>query len=182
MSNTGCKTKPCGCEDKGLTTPTPCAHDTPECPSPQPCAEVFSACCSVYDQDSIVDVGINKGDTLCTVIQKLALFMVNPTCALPTATCKAVIGVQSVNVSSTTIGVVWALNGPAPSFFQVEYKAATSLTWLANPQLANTALSDVIGGLTPDTYYHIRVRSVCQPQNGPVQVCYSLTILVKTNQ
>jgi len=48
MSNCKAK-KPCGCEDTGLTTPSPCIHDTPECPDPPQCCEIFDSACIQYN-------------------------------------------------------------------------------------------------------------------------------------
>lgn len=68
-----CKKKKCGCLDTGLTTPTPCAHDTLECPLPDPCPETFSDCCVVHDGDGIAEFNIQTGDRLCDILQKIAL-------------------------------------------------------------------------------------------------------------
>lgn len=68
-----CKTKKCGCLDTGLTTPTPCAHDTPECPNPDPCSETFSDCCIVHNGDGIAELNIQTGDRVCDIWQKIAL-------------------------------------------------------------------------------------------------------------
>lgn len=68
-----CKTKKCGCIDTGLTTPTPCAHDTIECPVPDPCAETFSDCCVVHNGDGIAELNIQTGDRICDIWQKIAL-------------------------------------------------------------------------------------------------------------
>jgi hypothetical protein len=178
MHNQPCKTKKCGCEDQGLHTPTPCIHDTFECPNPDPCPETFSACCTIFDKDTIVDVGFNKGDSLCVILQKIALFLTNPTCANPNSTCKSALGLGSMITSPTTIKVGWSPNG-TPTSYQVEYKKATDVTWSANPVLPNTSFTDVIGGLAPNTTYYIRVNSICA--SGPVDSqCYSVTISVLT--
>lgn len=68
-----CKTKKCGCIDTGLTTPTPCAHDTLECPTPDPCAETFSDCCVIHNGDGIAELNIQTGDRVCDIWQKIAL-------------------------------------------------------------------------------------------------------------
>ncbi len=68
-----CKKKTCGCLDTGLTTPTPCAHDTLECPVLDPCSETFSDCCVVHDGDGIAEFNIQTGDRLCDILQKIAL-------------------------------------------------------------------------------------------------------------
>jgi len=178
MSTSPCKTKKCGCEDKGLTTPTPCLHDTFECPNPDPCPETFSLCCTIFDKDTIVDVGFNKGDSMCAILQKIALWITNPLCMNPNAICKSVFNFFSMVISPTTIKLGWTPNG-TPFSYQVEYKKATDVTWTQNVAVANTVFMDTIGGLTPNTAYHIRVNSICNDVDPPSQ-CYSVTILVTT--
>lgn len=169
-----CKTKKCGCEDKGLNTPTPCIHDTFECPNPDPCPETFSADCVIYTKDTIVDTGILNGSSLSNNLQIISLWLTNPLCMDPNAACKSVPYLYSTTITPTTIKVGWTPNG-VPVNYQVEYKLATSPTWTLNPLIPNTQFTDTIGGLTPDTNYHIRVNSLCSGIN-----CYSVTILVKT--
>lgn len=179
MHNTSpCKTKGCGCEDVGLTTPTPCIHDTFECPNPDPCPETFSACCVIFNKDSIVDTGFNQGDSLCLILQKISLWLTNPTCMNPNATCKSPLGLYSTTVSPTTIKVVWSPNG-LPTNYQVEYKKAVDLAWSILPILPNTTFTENIGGLAPNTAYHIRVKAICGIPPASV-TCYSVTILVTT--
>lgn len=171
--NSPCKTKRCGCEDKGLHTPTPCIHDTFECPNPDPCGETFSACCIIFNRDTIVDTGIMAGDSLCNIVQLMSLWLTNPACVNPNSLCKSVLGLSSITISPTTIKVGWSPNG-TPINYQVEYKLASAVTWTLNPLLPNTQFTDTVGGLTPNTDYHIRVNSMCGSS------CYSVTILVKT--
>jgi len=78
---------PCGCDDVGFTTPSaPCETGTLDCPTPDPCPETFCAGCVVYCGDSIIDVGINKGDRMDVIIQMLALYQTNPGCITPVTT------------------------------------------------------------------------------------------------
>lgn len=169
-----CKTKKCGCEDQGLTTPTPCIHDTFECPNPDPCPETFSACCTIYNRDTIVDIDLRSGDNLCKVVQLFTLWLTNPLCVDPNATCKSVINFYSMAITSTTIKVGWQPNG-TPTTYQVEYKEASAVSWTSMVPVSNTTFTDTIGILTPNTSYHIRLRSTC-----PSGSCYSVTIEVKT--
>lgn len=169
-----CKKKPCGCEDKGLTTPTPCVHDTFECPTPDPCSETFSDCCVVHNGDGIVDLGINQYDRMCDILQLLTLWITNPGCANPSSICRSVLGVHSIAVTPTTIKIGWTITG-SPSAFQTEYKLSSAMSWTLNTAVGATATTDTIGGLTPGGVYYIRVRSTCI--NGS---CYSVTIQVTT--
>lgn len=169
-----CKRKACGCEDHGLHTPTPCVHDTFECPNPDPCAETFSDCCVVHNGDAIVDIGINQGDRLCDILQVLAIFLTDPGCVTPGSICRSPLSLHSTSITGTTVSVSWVPMG-SPSALQVEYKLSSALTWTLNPALGPTATSDTIGGLTLNSNYDIRVKATCISGT-----CYSVTIRVKT--
>jgi hypothetical protein len=180
MSNTGkCKTKKCGCLDTGLTTPTPCEHDTFLCPVPEQCPETFSDCCVVHTGDTIVDIDIQQGDRLCDILQKLALLITNPNCVTPGAACIPPVGLHSINVTTSTIKLGWNPSSTAVNGYVVEYREISATSWMINPQVPQSASPvDTIGGLLPNTYYYIRVRPVCSIPSS----CYSVTILVKTKQ
>lgn len=168
-----CKKAKCGCEDQGLTTPTSCEQDTLLCPTPEPCSETFSDCCVIHNGPGIVDLGINQGDSMCEILQLLVLNITNPVCNDPNAVCKSPLNVQAPIISPTTAKITWGLNG-TPTNYAVEYKEASLFIWFQNPNVANTTTTDTIGGLTPDTYYHVRVKAIC------ATICYSVTILIKT--
>lgn len=264
MSGNKCEHNvPCGCDDVGLTTPPPCETGTESCPSPDPCPETFCAGCVVYCGDSIIDVGINQGDRMDVIMQRLALFLTNPGCITPvitgaitsvaittagvgytaassfpntlllggsgtgalatvvtgasgeilsvtlttpgigyiegdvllpdpatvgtpslaagltisTASCKSVLGLHSTSIGNSSVNLAW-LADPASVSYQVEFKLATATSWSLNPPLVPVANPiDVIGGLLPDTDYHIRVNNICS--GG---ACYSVTILIRTKQ
>lgn len=169
-----CKRKPCGCEDHGLHTPTPCEHDTFQCSNPDPCPETFSDCCVVHNGDSIVDIGVNQGDRLCDILQKISLFLTSPGCVTPGSLCQSPLSLHSTVVTGTTIAVAWTTMG-SPSALQVEYKLASASTWTLNPALGPTATSDIVAGLALNTDYYIRVKATCISGT-----CYSVTINVKT--
>jgi hypothetical protein len=64
-----CKAKkPCGCEDTGLTTPTPCIHDTPECPDPPQCCEIFDSACILYNGLGNECLEVTTGQTVQEVL------------------------------------------------------------------------------------------------------------------
>ena len=168
-------THDCGCE-KALTTPPPCATGTPECPLPDPCPETFSADCIVYTGDSIVDLGINRGDRLSSVLQRIGLFLTNPGCIIPGSSCLAVLDLHSTNIGTSSIYLAWSAVDTATDY-TVEYKEVGALSWTLNPTIALSANpTDMIGGLTSNTEYDIRVNAGCA-----LGSCYSLTIRVKTN-
>jgi hypothetical protein len=129
----------------------------------------------VHANDTIVDLDIKQGDRLCDILQKMTLLFTNPGCILPGSTCLSVLGLMSVDISSTTVKVKWQPSSTATQYI-VEYKPATSFSWLLNPAVPlSTNPTDVIGGLLPNTEYDIRVAAICL--SG---VCYSVTIRVKT--
>ena len=166
-----CKT-PCGCSDLPLRLCSPCTPTL--CGNGDPCAETFSAACVVYTGDTIVDLGIMKGQRLDSIIQLFALIATNPGCAYPTSPCQSVLGVQSTTLTATTIALKWLPVTTATSY-QVEYRATTASSWTLNPVVPQSANpTNLIGGLLPNTSYYIRVKSICTSS------CYSLTILVTT--
>jgi hypothetical protein len=68
--------KVCGCKDTAYTTPvaTTCL---PACP-PR-CSEYMSAACIVLS-DGINDLGIHPGETLDSILQRVAMILTNPLC------------------------------------------------------------------------------------------------------
>lgn len=169
-----CKTKKCGCTDKGLTTKPPCAQNTLNCPDPEACSETFSGECIRYTGDTIVDNDIQYGDNFNEIIQKLSLMILNPTCTDITSTCLSTLNVMSTSIGTTSITIKWD-TVPTALTFDFKYKLASSLIWTTIPALPTTTLSQVVTGLVTNTDYHFRVDSNCS--SG---VCFSLTILVKT--
>jgi len=177
-NNSSCKQKPCGCEDQGLTTPSACVHDSPNCPAPNPCAETWSDCCVIHDGPGIVDIGIEQGQSLCDTLQILTLLTTNPTCMLPGSPCRSPLAFKPTTIYPTSIKVGW-LGTALAGNYQVEYKKATDVTWILNTVIAGNVFTDTIGLLSPNTDYHIRVKSLCNI--GPVDAgCYSVTIIVRT--
>lgn len=164
---------PCGCNDTPLHLCAPCT--LPLCPNGDPCPETFSAGCVVYTGDTIVDLGIVKGQRLDSIVQLLALLATNPGCAYPTSPCQSALGLQSTTITATTISLKWFSVLVATGGYQTEYRATTTGTWTLNPIVPQSANpTDLIGGLTAATSYYIRVKSICTSS------CYSLTILVTT--
>jgi hypothetical protein len=94
---------------------------------------------------------------------------------ISTVECKAVVGLHSTMIGSTSVALAWFMD-PSSTSYQVEYKEAAATSWILNTAVTPTANPvDTIGGLTPDTEYHIRVNNFCV--NGS---CHSVTIIVKT--
>ena len=119
--------------------------------------------------------GYTEGDILTPSTTNPGVPTVYAALEISVAVCKSVLGLMSTAITSTTINVAWLTEISAVTY-QVEYKLATSSTWTLNPPVAQSATpTDFICSLTPNTAYHIRVRSFCA--NGD---CVSVTILVTT--
>lgn len=171
-----CKKLPCGCDDHALGTPPSCETGTVTCPNPDPCPETFSAACVVYTGDSIVDLGINRGDRLDSIVQRIGLFLTNPGCVTPGSTCLAVIDLHSTAIGTSTVVLAWSAVSTATGY-TVEYREVGALSWTLNPSIgALPNPADTIAGLSSNTEYDIRVNAGCAMGS-----CYSLTIRVKTN-
>src|SRR5690606_12368104 len=56
------------------------------CDNPDPCSETFCAECLVYCGETIVDLGIEKGERMDVILQRLTLFLTNPDCITPVLT------------------------------------------------------------------------------------------------
>ena len=164
--------RPCGCEDQPLTTNPPCETGTSSCPTPDPCPETFALGCVVYTGDTIVDLGITNGERLDVILQRLTLWLTNPGCITPGFDCQAVLGFQSSNITSTSVDIAW-LAAPSATGYSIEYKLASALTWNITATTANTYA--VLGMLTPNSDYQIRVNAIC-----PSGTCFSVTIQIKT--
>jgi hypothetical protein len=94
------------------------------------------------------------------------------------APCRAILGLHSTTIMSTTIDLAW-LSELSAVDYQVEYKEITATSWTLNPQIPAPVLNptDLIAGLTPDTDYYIRVNNICSAGS-----CYSVTIQVRTKE
>jgi len=167
----------CGCRDQALTTPVlpPCDPNAPVCPVKEPCPEIFDSKCITYQGDPIADYGINPGDRLEEIIQKLLLLTAGTGCVLESNTCQSILNLHTLAKTTTTITIAWDASPNATSY-TTEYKLASAGSFTLNTSVIPPVVQDTIGGLIPDTDYHIRVNTICSVGN-----CYSLTILVRTN-
>lgn len=92
--------------------------------------------------------------------------------------CRSTLGLHSTAITSSTVALAWLPDPSAVNGYQVEYKLATATSWTLSPAVAQAVNPiDTIGGLLPDTDYHIRVNTRCASGG-----CYSVTILVRTKQ
>lgn len=177
MSCNKCKKKASNCECGGpIRVPSIYSNNPTTCPSPNPCSTITPLECICYTGPSIVDLGINTGDSLENILQILILSITNPGCIIPPTTCLSVL---NVDYSYSTCGtnsliISWDPSTTAISY-QVEYRQVGAGSWSLNPSITPPITQSTIGGLIPNTWYEIRVNSVCTSGN-----CYSLTIRVKT--
>jgi hypothetical protein len=121
--------------------------------------------------------GYTEGDYLAPDTGVVGVPSVGALFQISIASCKSVLGLASTATTNSIIKLAW-LTEPSATQYEVEYKLATAAIWSINPAVAQSTLpTDAIGGLLPNTAYHIRVKSTC-----PNGTCYSVTILVTTKQ
>jgi hypothetical protein len=168
MSN--CKTKKCGCLDTGLTTPTPCVHDTIECPNPDPCSETFSDCCVVHDGDGIADLNIQTGDRLCDILQKISLAISN---AGGGSTIQSVTVEGNDLIITMTDGTIFTTALPATTVPNDPWVSFSD----TDPQI--TAFN-VNGGITTNTKSVEVAYKVLSADTGVVRVRAVLNVTIAT--
>lgn len=175
-----CKSAPCGCEDKGLTTPPACAQNTVDCPNPEPCAETFSDCCIIHNNDSYVYItdandltfSVLEGERLCDTLQKL-IATIYGSCDFD---LPYIYGLKSTVVTSSTINVVWT---PITSvdYYTVYYSTVATISWSnSGPINPSTSPTHTITGLTPNTPYYVYVTYTI----GGKESCRSVSLIITT--
>jgi len=175
MSCTKCKSSPCACADHGLTTP--CSYPVCDPPS-ESCEEVVCAECVSYCGPTFqitnpadptdIQFNVYTGDRLEEILQRIALYMVNPACADPDDH-HSVWHVMVTNVTNDGVTVSWdgaAVFPLTPLIPQCKginvYSSQTSGVWvLANTSapLLPTETSLPIISLDPGTVYLFKVVS-----------------------
>ncbi len=168
----------CGCTPATQVAP-PCA---PPCASSVAgnCMEYINAACTVMN-DSIKEYGIQKGDTVESVLQRLVLAITNPACVTANGTSYSPISLQSTGTTNSTINITWGVSDPNLSgdpTYEVQYKVNDPIIgiWTSLPLQSGTTAT--ITGLLAMTSYEIRVRPVYA--NGLNASCFSVTIIVTT--
>jgi hypothetical protein len=169
--------KKCGCKDRPLVTQAGCSPNA-ECPNPEECSETISTACSVYTGDSLIELGIIKGERLDIILQRLGLFILNPGCITPGSGCQSALGVKTYYIGPTSAKVQWQAV-PGATSYQLEYKTAAATSWVLSPAVAvildQETYTDAIGGLLPNTEYYVRINTTCSSGG-----CYSLIISFTT--
>jgi len=146
------------------------------CDSKETCSEVFDMACICYQGPDIIEYNIQQGDRLDEIMQKILLGLTNGACATfgDDTDCQSPINLTIENLTTSTLDLSWD-TVPAATSYSVEYKNASSTTWLLNPAVTAPVINDTIIGLTANTVYDIRVNAIC-----PTGSCYSLNIRIKT--
>jgi len=172
-----CKSDRCGCGDSALNIPANFSNDPTVCPpNAETCTEVFDMACICYNGPDIVEYDIKQGARLDEVMQKLILAISDPACATfqDSTTCQSPINLTIANLTSSSFDISWDTVQSATGY-SVEYKEATSITWLVTPVISAPLVGGTIVGLLADTIYDVRVNAICS-----LGTCYSLNIRVKT--
>ena len=172
-ANGGCG---CGCTPATQVAP-PCA---PPCASSVAgnCMEYINAACSVMN-DSILQYGIQKGDTVESVFQRLILAITNQGCVTASGPCYAPIPLQSTSTTNSTINLTWGAADPNSSGdagYEVQYKLVGSLLPFTLLPLQSSTTATITGLLAKNSY-EVRVRSVYP---DTLNSCFSVTIIVST--
>jgi len=190
-----CEAKYCGCADKAQPVAPPCGQGTSSCPIPESCAEIFSAECIIYNGDNIPQYGIQKGDRLDDIIQRIVLWQFSPACINPydtsfpgdpLSTCVAVTGLRSDWITANEVKLMWTPSALASSY-TIEYKRPADAGWttlyaFTTPPNQYTTLASyyTVGNLLPNTTYYFRVASNCTFPNAACDPTYSVVIELKT--
>lgn len=173
-------TSNCGCKDTAYTTVKTysCPPDQ-QCPVPTPCSEYVDARCTYYNGAGILELGLDEGRSLQSIIQQLTILTlgVTPDAGDPCSGCQATWNLFPVSATSTSLTIAWEAS-PTANTYQVEYQELPADpcvlgTWTLLP--TQTTLTATISSLTPSTTYLIRVNTACDASSG-----YSVTIKVPT--
>lgn len=163
--------EPCGCGESVVNMPGACACDYPSCTNKQ-CYEVTPSNCVPYSGDTIVNLGIENGMSVNSIIQRLVGVIVFPGCNYPDSPCKSVVGVQTTAIIGTTVKLSWEVTSTTANYI-VQYKLPNEVNWTSVASTTNNY--QTIAGLNANTSYYVRVQSA---DNSVL--CNSVTILVKT--
>lgn len=157
---------PCGCGDQAFTTAPNC-DDTGSCAG-ESCAEVFcQECITNCQPDTEFSISGNlfqyaKGARLDEVLQKLLVFLDDPTCVETVA-----VGLRATHIGKDKISLAWA--GSTANQYRVHWDDGVT------PVDASAAglLAYEIINLVPETEYTVYIST----DNS---ACQSVTLKIKT--
>lgn len=168
-----CNTKPCGCEDTKLTTPL-----TTYCKNQEPCEEALFAECVEYGGNDIVDIAINSGERLDTILKKLVLYLTNQSCFDPTATCQSIKDFEILGITSSEATVYWSVPGSPAAITAVTLEFSTDPTFATSTTADATGLTEYkIINMLADTDYYLRFKT---STDGNPDCCTSITLKFRT--
>lgn len=168
-----CNNKPCGCQDTKLTTPL-----TTYCKNQEPCEEAVFTECVEYNGNNIVNIEIKNGERLDTILKKLVLYLTNPACFDPTATCQAIKDFEVLDINSSEGTVFWVVPGAPAAITAVTLEYSTSKTFVTSTVVTVTGLTQYkIINMIPNTDYYIRLKTSTL---GSPNCCTSITLNFKT--
>ena len=141
------------CNDQALNLPG--AYG--DCIGGEPCEEVLSMDCSKYKGLEIVDIPVKVGERLSTIVRRMLLNELYPTCVQPSNPVMSVVDVATLTVTDTEIEFEWTNPGNTGNTYTPEIKVASSPTWTQPNGTNLTVLKTKFINLVPETAYHFRV-------------------------
>jgi hypothetical protein len=171
-----CQAKPCGCEDTKLVSPV-----TTTCSTSELCDEIINFGCVKYTGNNIYTIDIKNGERLDAVVKKLVLYLTNPNCFNPLATCQSIkdFNIGSIKQTEATINYIVPA---APATI-----VSTKLQWSTDPTFVSGVSSQVILvnatpkwtiiNLSANTTYYVRLLT---STSASADCCTSITLSFKT--
>lgn len=155
------KSSPCACQDHGLTTP--CSYsDCTRKAETETCEDIQCLECVSYCQDSFCVTNsanqifcVNKGEKLDLVLQKLVLFVANPSCWNSN-----IAHLFTGAVTQTSIELFWQGIPSGTTAINVYFAPVNGAYVLANASpLSGAANTFIVTGLTANTAYKFKVAA-----------------------
>ena len=161
------------CNDQALILPG--AYN--DCIGGEPCSEVLSMDCSKYKGLEIVDIPVKVNERLSTIVRRMVLHELYPTCVQPTNPVMSVIDVAVLTIKNTEIEFEWVNPGNTGNKYTPQIKLASSPTWTQPNGFDLTVVITKFINLVPNTAYHFRVIN---KDVSLVTACNSLIFKVTT--
>lgn len=160
------KNKPCGCGDQPISSPPPSNQSGP-C-SGQPCSEMFCEECIVHCGNDIsvelegdINISISQGMHWNEILQTILIALREPECV-----GTAVVGLEIVNTTSTTITVKWVGTG----IYELHWQEGINANMISVVDVSQYTINNLI----PNHPYTIWMTQT----GGP---CSSVTLYATTN-
>ena len=155
------KSSPCACRDHAMTTP--CAYNNCDTNSTtELCEDLQCAECVSYCQDNFCVTNaacntlcVNKGDRLDLILQKMALFVKDPTCWQSN-----IAHLWADTVTNSTVKLMWTGVPTAVTAINVYYATAAGTYILATTTPLGASITEYeLTGLNPNTAYKFKVAA-----------------------